>query len=81
MSNKPTTQPAQATASWRVPVYLVGTIIGAILGAISAHMYARTAETANPNGPKLTTPDVSDVLRLALTTVGLVRSISDIGKK
>jgi hypothetical protein len=68
-------------SNWRVPVYFVGAFVGAVVGAISAYLYSRTVEEKQPDHRPPGAPSTVDLFKLALTAVGLVRAISDLGSK
>lgn len=72
--------PNNDNQAWKSRMYLMGTVIGAAMGFLSAYMFAREAEQNSENGEM---PDIppSTLLALALSVLGLMRQISDTGKK
>lgn len=60
------------------PVYLVGGLLGAVAGFVSAYLYTRTAEENTPGTPpaRITT---GDLFKLSLAAITLIRQISDLG--
>ncbi len=65
--------------NWKTPFYAIGAIIGLVIGFLAAHMYTQAVEE-NHNGivPQVET---SDVFRLGLAAVALMRQITDLGAK
>ena len=69
-------------ASWKTQLYVVGVAIGAVLGFLSAYLFAQEAEPDVIEEGK-ERPEVSPiaVLGLATSTLALVRTIAETGKK
>ena len=61
-------------------MYLLGTVLGAAMGFLSAYLFAREAEQNSEDGEL---PEIapSTLVGLALSALGLIRQISEIGKK
>lgn len=75
----PSTEIAPAAHSnWKMPLYLIGAAIGALLGFLSAHLYARSAEENNSGQPPKPL-STADLFRLSLAAIALLRQISDLG--
>jgi hypothetical protein len=68
-------------SNWRTSVYVIGALIGAAIGFLSAYLYAQAAdeEVARTGGepPKLSS---GQMIALGLTTLGLIRQISEAGR-
>jgi len=64
--------------NWKGPVYLVGGLLGAVAGFVSAYLYTRTADESAPGTPpaRVTT---GDLFKLSLSAITLIRQISDLG--
>lgn len=67
-------------ANWKTRTYIIGTLLGAVTGLLSAYLFAREAETNSEDGER---PDIppSAMIGLALSALGLMRQISEAGKK
>nr|MBN1228963.1 hypothetical protein [Anaerolineae bacterium] len=67
--------------SWRSRVFLFGGLIGAVLGLISAYFYVRAADEAHgPEGQPIT-PSSGDTVRLGLSLLSIVRTITEWGSR
>jgi hypothetical protein len=64
--------------NWKMPIYLIGGAIGALLGFLSAHFYTRSAEENNGGQPPKPI-STADLFRLSLAAIALLRQISDLG--
>jgi hypothetical protein len=77
----PITRNNTQVSNWRTTAYIIGALIGAALGFLSAYLYAQAAdeEVARTGGeaPKLST---GQMIALGLTTLGLIRQISEAGR-
>lgn len=60
-------------ANWKQQVLLTGAVAGALIGLITGYLLIRSAEEKGGDPPKIST---TDAIRLAVTTVGFVRSIA-----
>ncbi|MFQ3536898.1 MAG: hypothetical protein SNJ58_13595 [Aggregatilineales bacterium] len=81
MTEKPTPPTEIVPAprrDWKTSVYLLGGAIGALLGFLSAHLYARSAQENN-NGQPPKPISTADLFRLSLAALALLRQISDLG--
>ncbi|MBO9308185.1 MAG: hypothetical protein J7551_00195 [Chloroflexi bacterium] len=81
MSDKPTLPPETIAAprrSWKTSAYLLGSLLGALFGFLSAHFYARSAEENNSGQPPKSI-STADLFRLSLAAIALLRQISDLG--
>lgn len=75
----PIPNPTNDNESWKTRIYVTGVAIGAMLGFLSAYLFAREIE----NDADLDGPDIAPttLLGLALSTLALVRQIAESGKK
>ena len=72
----PTQAPAHSDA-WKFQVYLLGALIGLAVGLLAGHFYVRVSEESGQEGPaKLKS---MDALKLAISVLGLVRQVTDLG--
>ena len=62
--------------NWKTKMLLIGTIGGALLGAGTAYLLARSAE-GNQGGP----PEIStkDLLSTGIAIIGVIRGIASLG--
>ena len=68
------------TPDWKMRTTLVGTALGAIAGVAAALMFIRRSEeTGQP--PSLRKTDPGLVLATAVTLLGLLRQIADMGDR
>jgi len=72
--------PANPAGNWKTRTYVIGTILGAVTGLLSAYLFAREAENSTEEGERPEIPP-SALLGLALSALSLVRQISETGKK
>jgi NhaP-type Na+/H+ or K+/H+ antiporter len=76
--------PAQATPAasglnWKTKSYVIGVLLGIVLGLLSAYLYVRsTEENRGTNPGKIKT---GDAMKLVLALLALVRQIADLGNK
>ena len=76
-----TVTPAQNGANWKMNAYLVGAVIGILLGLLSAYLYVRATEE---NGKQTGAPGrikTGDAMKLTLSIITLVRQIAELGGK
>jgi hypothetical protein len=65
---------------WKTRVMLVGGLIGAGIGLASAYFYVRAAEEAGAEGDSPPMPEAGDAVRLGLSLLTIVRTITEWGK-
>jgi hypothetical protein len=70
-----------AGGDWRTRTFVLGGVVGAVLGLLSAYLYVRTAEEEHGEGQPPATPQTGDALRLGLSVLGIVRTITEWGKR
>ncbi len=63
---------------WKMTTYLKGGIIGLMVGIIAAHLYTRAAEESNGDNASASVR-ASDVVKVSLAILGLVRQITELG--
>lgn len=72
--------PSGSNTEFRTRVLVFGGIIGTVLGILSAILYLRAAEeTHGEDTPSMPAP--RDALRLGISLLAIIRSITDWGKK
>jgi hypothetical protein len=66
-------------ANWKRQTYILGGILGAVMGFLSAYLFAKEAEDSEDDNR----PDVppTALLGLVLSAIGLIRQIAETGKK
>jgi len=69
------------STNWKTRLYVVGSVLGAALGFMSAYLFAKEAEEEAEE--KDTAPEVSltTLLGMGLSILGLVRQIAETGRK
>ena len=80
-NNKPPTALQTAEQDdWRPKVIAFGGVLGAALGIVSALLYIRSAEeTGREEAPA--SPDATDAVRMGITLMGIVRTVTEWAKK
>jgi NhaP-type Na+/H+ or K+/H+ antiporter len=71
--------PATSDTAWKLRVYLLGGLIGLLIGLLAAYFYARVSEEngfEQPNRIK-----TMDALKLAVALLSVVRQITDLGAR
>jgi len=80
MSEEKNITPEADKAEFRARVLIMGGIIGTVLGIVSAILYLRAAEEAHgDDGPG--TPRPRDAMKLGMSLLAIIRSITDMGRK
>lgn len=72
-------EPAQA--NWRSRVLAVGGLVGAILGMVSAYLYVKSVQETHGDEPPPALPQTGDAVKLGIALMGIVRTISEWGKR
>lgn len=66
--------------NWKFETYVRGSVIGLMVGIIAAYLYTRAAEeNLLGDGEEHRTIGASDMVKISLTILGLVRQITDMG--
>lgn len=65
---------------WRARTMIVGGVLGAVLGVLSAWLYIRSAEEKY-GGRTPPSPGATEAVGLGVTLLGIVRSIAEMGKR
>ncbi len=72
-------QPAEGS-DWRPRVLVIGGLIGALVGLLSAYLYMRASEEQG-SGEAPATPDTGDAVRLGVALLAIVRTIAEWGTR
>lgn len=67
------------SGDWRPRVFLIGGVIGAALGLLSAYLFVRAAEEAGKEAPEA--PGAGDTVKLGLSLLGIIRTITEWGSR
>lgn len=68
-------------SNWKTRVVLFGGVLGTLIGALSAYLYVRAAEEAHGADKPPTSPRTGDAVRLGVSVLSIVRTITDWGKR
>ncbi|MGJ3241302.1 MAG: hypothetical protein ACFE0Q_21525 [Anaerolineae bacterium] len=81
MTNSDQDKPISQKMNWKTQTYMIGAVVGAVMGLLSAYLFAQEAEDASDN--KEDAPDIpaSVLLGLALSALSFVRQIAESGRK
>lgn len=71
----------QPDAGWRPRVFLLGGLLGALLGLLSAYLYVRAAEERYGGAKPPEAPDTGDAVRLGTALLGIIRTIAEWGSR
>ena len=66
------------STTWKRNILIGGTLLGALIGASTAYLLARTAEEER-GGPPQISP--TEALTLGISAIGLVRGIAQLGNR
>jgi gas vesicle protein len=66
---------------WRARTMLMGGLIGAVLGLLSAYLYLRTAEESHEEGRTPEAPETRDAVKLGVALLTIIRTIAEWGKR
>ena len=70
----------RSTGDWKTQTYVIGALLGAAMGFLSAYLFAKEAEDNAEDDERPKVPP-SALLGLALSVIGVVRQISEVGRK
>ena len=62
--------------NWKTNLLLIGAVSGALLGAGTAYLLARSAESNNGGPPEIST---RDLLSTGIAVIGVIRGIASLG--
>ncbi len=68
----------EQSGSWKSSTYFRGGILGLLVGLIAAHLYARAVEETT-NGKLPDQIKASDMVKVSLGILGVVRQITELG--
>jgi NhaP-type Na+/H+ or K+/H+ antiporter len=68
--------PETPTSDWKSQAYLMGGLIGLLIGLLAAYFYARVSEENGAGPSRIKT---MDALSLAVALLSIVRQITDMG--
>ena len=68
-------------SGWRTRTLMMGSVIGAVLGLISAYLYLRTADEAHEAGEAPEGPQTRDAAKLGVALLAIMRTIAEWGKR
>lgn len=78
--SRPQNEPA--VPAWKTRLYVVGAVIGAAMGFLSAYLFAKeAAQDQDPNDRSRPEMPPTALLGLALSVLTLVRQIAESGRK
>ena len=66
--------------NWKPITYLIGAVVGLVMGLTAAHMYSRAAEENGEDGLPARI-ETGDAFKIGLAAVALIRQISALGAK
>ncbi|GAB4572098.1 MAG: hypothetical protein Kow0077_10610 [Anaerolineae bacterium] len=75
----PAVKPAGELLGWKTRTYLIGAVLGLLLGLLSAYLFVRAAEESSGGQPKKI--KTGDAMKMTLSILTLVRQIAEIGSK
>lgn len=70
----------EQVGEWKTKTYIGGTLVGALLGGLSAYLYARAAEEEEITSGEKPQIKTTQLLSLALAVLGLIRQFTEAGK-
>ena len=66
---------------WQSRTLMVGSVVGAFLGFLSAYLYVKSAEETYGEAGPPEAPGTKDALKLGTSIVAIVRMIMDWGRR
>ncbi len=70
-----------ASVGWRQRILIIGGVLGAVIGVLSALFYIRAAEESNQEGETPEAPTAGDAVRLGLSLLTIMRTITEWGQR
>jgi hypothetical protein len=62
--------------NWKMTSYIIGGIVGATVGMVTAVMLVRNSDKRHEGPPDI---EITEVLKLSIAAIGLVRGIAALG--
>jgi hypothetical protein len=62
--------------SWKMKSYIIGGMVGAAVGMVTAVMLVRNSDKKHDGPPHI---EVTEILKLSIAAIGLVRGIASLG--
>lgn len=78
-SVKEAVNPAKGGMNWRTRTYIMGALLGLLLGVLSAYLFVRASEEDLNDAPKKIR--TGDMMKMSLAVAALVRQIAEMGGK
>jgi hypothetical protein len=69
------------SGDWRPQVFMIGGLVGAVLGLLSAYLYVRAAEQSQADGSTPEGPAPTDAVKLGLSLLTIIRTITEWGSR
>lgn len=69
------------SGGWRTRTLMMGSLIGAGLGLLSAYLYLRAAEETHEPGETPQGPETRDAAKLGVALLAIVRTIAEWGRR
>lgn len=66
---------------WRTRTLMMGGLIGAVLGLLSAYLYLRAADETHESGTPPTGPETRDAAKLGVALLAIMRTIAEWGRR
>lgn len=66
---------------WRTRALMMGGLIGAVVGLLSAYLYLRAADETHESGEAPAGPETRDAARLGVALLAIVRTIAEWGRR
>ena len=64
--------------SWQTRTLMIGGLLGAVLGILSAYLYIRSAQAAGEDSPP--PPETKDAVKLGMSLLSIIRSVAELGR-
>ncbi len=72
---------APTEGNWRPRVFLIGGLAGALIGLLSAYLYVRSVEETHGEAVSPSSPKASDAVKLGISLLGIIRTITEWGRR